>query len=242
MRSTVFTWALLGAALALAQTAPPRFEVASVKPAPADAKGSSWNVRPGGLIVNNMTLKEIIQVAYGLQEYQCSTPGWLQEARYNIVAKPEAGATDGNQLTAMLRTLLAERFKLAIHRETKLVPGYALVVAKGGLKAKFSDSEGSSMKEGSTRFTGTGVNMSQLITWAARLLRQPVVDETGLTGKYNVTLDYANPQLAVEPGDPPSTLPSVFTALTEQAGLRLEGRKLPVEIIVVDHAERSSDN
>src|SRR5215831_5092032 len=158
MRSTVFTWALLGAALALAQTAPPRFEVASVKPAPADAKGSSWNVRPGGLIVNNMTLKEIIQVAYGLQEYQCSTPGWLQEARYNIVAKPEAGATDGNQLTAMLRTLLAERFKLAIHRETKLVPGYALVVAKGGLKAKVSDSESSSMKEGSTRFTGTGVN------------------------------------------------------------------------------------
>ena len=116
--------------------------------------------------------------------------------------------------------------------------GYALVVAKGGLKIKPSEGEGSNMTEHGTKFAATRVSMDQIATWLARILGQPVVNETNLDARLDFTLEYADPRVGRTDGDAAPALPSIFTALSEQLGLKLEPRKLPVEVFVVDHAER----
>jgi hypothetical protein len=227
-----------------------KFEVASIKPAdPAVGGHSSVTLLAGGALkVGNNSLKQLIAFAYDVRDFQVlSGPGWLDSARYDILAKADhedgpaefRDMNDAQQKTAAertrerLRMLLAERFQLVIHRESKDVPVYALVVGKSGPKLEDS-------KE--------GISMRQLANMLSGHLRKPVLDRTGLAGKYKFRMSWT-PDLSARGPDGPgnanladSAGPSIFTAVQEQLGLRLESTKGPVEIIIVDRVEKASEN
>jgi len=243
MTRALLAYAVLPATLWLAQAAAqPAFEVASIKPSTTDQNGSSWRVQPGRVTMVNESIKQIIQAAYSVQDHQYSGPAWLEGERYNIDAKADSKG-DGKQLLLMLRTLLAERFKLVVHHETKSMPGYALVPAKGGLKIHPVEGESSNTNESRNKLTATHIDMARFTKFLTNLLSQPVVDETGVKESFSFVLQYVNPRsLRAEKADGDNVLPTIFTALTEQLGLKLESRKVPVDVLVVDRAERPSDN
>ena len=138
----------------------------------------------------------------------------------------------------MLKTLLGERFQLATHREVRTMPAYALVTAKDGLTIKeVEPGEGNTNTSGS-RFTGTKITINRLTRFLSRLLDLPVIDKTGTQGVFDIDLHFAWEELSAEAPKQPSNGPSIFTALQEQLGLKLQSEKLPVEVVVVDHIER----
>jgi bla regulator protein BlaR1 len=217
------------------------FEVASVKPhKPQPGPLSvSTSVENGRLNYTNVTLKNCIRQAYRLRPYQVSGgPAWVADDRYDIVAKSESPA-DRAQVMRMLQTLLADRFKLKFHIETKEMPVYSLVVAKNGLRIKEANDDGNGTQiDGDPRhpLVARNISMAGFAGTLSRLqeLDRPVIDATGLKGVFNFTLDYSSD--AAAPSD--NAGPSIFTALTEQLGLKLEAGKGPVDILVIDHVER----
>lgn len=248
------------------------FEVASVKPADPDARNTSMQLVPGGgLKIVNAHLKGIIAFAYDVHNNSqiSGGPGWIESERFDILAKPPEAAesnTDVRQMTAdqrkllqerireRLRALLAERFQLTIHRETKELPVYALVAAKNGPKLKESTGDGSQMLRGTRgELTAERVTMQMFVNNLSRSVGRPVLDKTGLKGTYDFKLEYA-PDSGGAPGkggpsegpapasSPELSGPSIFTALQAQLGLRLESQKGPVEIIVIDRVEKPSAN
>jgi len=237
------------------QTTTPAFEVATVKPSPALMKYSGFQFPGGGRFeASQETVKAMVAFAYEVRDFYVSGgPGWAGTDRFEIVAKADASATPV-QMRAMLRTLLAERFKLAVRRESKEVSLYQLVVAKDGVKS--SGLQESSVKIGGIRFLGrgqiegTGIAMSGLANYLQTLLGQVVVDKTGLTANFDFKLAWTpDESQAGKPGaqaglanaaDPGG--PSIFTALQEQLGLKLDATKGPVETIVIEHVEKPSDN
>jgi uncharacterized protein (TIGR03435 family) len=229
----------------LAQNAPLEFDVASVKPNQTDSGHTSIDRNGGVLRMTNVTLKACISLAYGLTEAQVSGPGWLDSEEYDIVAKAPSGAGE-NQQPAMLRALLADRFKLALHRDTKEIPIYALVVAKNGAKIKPDESpeQGDGNRSSSRgHLTASGTSMAQLATFLAGPradLGRPVVDKTGLDDVFSFTLDWTPDSMTSEPNGAlrKDAKPPLLTAVQEQLGLKLEGQKAPVEIVVVDRAEK----
>ncbi|HEV1287836.1 MAG TPA: TIGR03435 family protein [Bryobacteraceae bacterium] len=239
---------LLNAPASRAQSQPatgPEFEVASVKPhkpQPGPLRVST-SVENGRLNFTNVTLKNCIQRAFSLRPYQISGgPGWLADDRFDVIAKA-AGPADKAQVMRMLQTLLADRFKLKFHIETKEMPVYSLVVAKNGLKIKEANDDGKGTQiDGDPQhpLSARNISMAGFAGTLSRLqeLDRPVIDATGLKGVFNFTLDYSPGDAA--PSD--NAGPSIFTALTEQLGLKLEAGKGPVDILVIDHVERPSDN
>jgi len=264
---------------AIAQTvARPEFEVASIKPSAPDARGMFIRGTPGGrLNITNMTLKELIVIAYRVQPFHVSGgPAWLDSLHYDISAKSE-NSPKPDELQLMLQSLLADRFQLTIHRETKELPIYALVMAKkdGKLGPGLVESkEGSCTPPDPSKpppplepgkppalgcgglmmqpraLRGVGVGMAQFAPMFSRLLGRTVVDKTGLTGKFDISMEWTPDQAQIArlppdaPKPPPSDPagPSIFTAMQEQLGLKLESQKRPVEMIVVDRAEKPSEN
>jgi uncharacterized protein (TIGR03435 family) len=231
---------LLLAAAAAAQV----FEVATIKPGDPTSPESGWNEGNGEIHFRNMPLRRLVLFAYNVKEYQLSSgPKWIENDGYTIVAKLEdrtrarpSRGVDPRIRTA-LQALLAERFQLAIHRDTRELPGYALVPAKGGFKLRPLDSEGIpawGTGSGNARFNHS--SMTELARGLSDLVGRPVVDRTEIPGVYDVKLTWA-PE-----NQPDATGPSIFTALQEQAGLKLEARKVPVELIVIDKAEKPSEN
>ena len=293
----------------------PTFEVASVKPAEPQPEGM-MRVRmsggpgtpdPGQLTYTNVSLKNVLTNAYDVKEYQINGPNWLDGERFDIVAKIPQGTTK-EQFKLMLQNLLAERFKLALHHETKELPIYALVVGKGGPKLKEAVEEDAAAPQGAaappppppgrdeagpvrlkmdadgmpqlpsgmgrngvimmtiygsgglrTRMVCKGQPVSALLATLSSQLGRPVVDATGLKAKYDITLDYAPdglkgtaimmppppPQHDGAPGGggpmasaPDAGGPTIFTALQEQLGLKLEQRKGPVDLLVIDRMEK----
>ena len=199
-------------------------------------------MQPGRLTMVSESIRQIIQAAYTVQDYQYSWPGWLENERYDINATTDIRG-DGRQMLLMLQRLLTERFKLVVHTESRSMPGYALVVAKGGLKVRPVDGEGSNYNESRNKVTATHLDMARFTKFLANLLAQPVADETGVKDGFSFVLQYANPRSQpAEKSDGNEVLPSIFTAITEQLGLKLEGRKVPVEMLVVDRVERPSEN
>jgi uncharacterized protein (TIGR03435 family) len=215
----------------------PSFEAATIKPSKSQPGRSATHSRPGMVVLTGKTLKGLICSAYDVKDFQVSGgPKWLDDDRYDINAKAE-GATTGAQRMMMLQTLLADRFQLVIHREQKIGPAYALVLVKSGLKIKPAEGvTGTNAHGGKGQLTVTGMPMTELADLLSRELKAPVVDFTATPGVFDFKLEWS-----IE-GDSNDAQSALFAALQSQLGLKLESRKLPVEMIVVDRAEKPSEN
>ncbi len=231
--------------LCLSAQTPLAFEAASVKPASPD-KGSVMYYRtpPGGRVsVSNATLKLLIQNVYRVRDFQVTGgPAWLARDGWDIEATPGSNITSATaeQRDEMFKSLLRDRFHLALHRETKELPVYDLVVTKGGSKLPPSgDEQGYGMTNtGSITFKKTTVSTFAAVLSGA--LGRKVIDKTGLEGNFDFDLHWTPDERA--DAHPDDAGPSVFTAIQEQLGLRLESSKGPVEILVIDRAEKPDEN
>ncbi|HLI85478.1 MAG TPA: TIGR03435 family protein [Bryobacteraceae bacterium] len=242
--------------------AKPSFEVSTIKPAKPGRGFSLLVNRSGMLNTTSTSLSDLIKFAYDLHPRQITKgPAWLETEKFDITAKPDTpGIPNGTQLKAMVQKLLAERFELAFHREKKELSVYAITIAKGRPKLEKSDSQADLPSFGMPpgRLLARNATMTELAhVLQANVLDQPVVDQTGLgTTRYNLTLQYTpdaaqraqlaavlgpNAPAATAPGDPDAP-PDLFTAFQQQAGLRLESTKAPVDVLVIDKAEKPNDN
>lgn len=233
--------ALLAATLpARPQDTRPAYEVASIKPDQSGSGNSRTNGSRGQIVFTNHTLQRLIERAYSAKPFQVIGPAWMKDVRFDIVAKYPAN-TNRDDHPLMLRTLLEDRFKLAVHHEAKDMPGYALLVDKGGFKLKPVEANGPSgtSRDGGRIVTLTArkSSMPALADDIGRSLGEMVVDRTGLAGVYDFELRFTSEDLNSNAGDA-GAIPSLFTALKEVMGLRLQRRKVPVDIIVVDHVKR----
>jgi uncharacterized protein (TIGR03435 family) len=242
MRIAILLLSTVAAALAQAPAAP-AFEVASVR---AGQPGrESIETGPASLTMQHIRLKGSIRWAYGVQDVQVSGPAWLNDVWFDIFAKaPQAVTVE--QLRGMLRTLLADRFKLAIHREQQEMGALVIVVAKSGHKLEPVEQEGSpSFTQDKLSLTGRGAELGQLFDFIANELHVPVVNQTGLTGRFNYFFDIdpyyteASRSLAGADGKPPDANNIIAVAMQKELGLKVEEKKVQVEVIVVDHAERT---
>lgn len=223
----------------------PSFEAASIKPTVAEPGSSSGIVtRIGRIEARNVTLKRCIRGAYNIPESRVfGGPTWIEDERYDIDAKA-AGPAGDDDLMIMLRALLADRFKLVLHRETRTLAGYALVTGKKGLLAKPSAPGAESKSSASrTSLDGTACSMDCLAMKLSEVLHLPVSNSTGIDGAFDFQLKFAPQDLKADPSTPASTPGvSVFGVVEEQLGLKLEARKVPTEVLVIDGAEKPSAN
>jgi uncharacterized protein (TIGR03435 family) len=220
-----------GALLAQEQ---PAFEAASVKLNTSGDGGMSMRTTASQVEWGDTSLRILVQTAYRLHDYAYSGPAWLDSVDYDIIAKlPADRRFDG--YPEMLQTLLAERFKLAVHRETKEMIGLALVADKKGLRIKPVE-PGPSMTSTNGNFVrASKVSMTQFADLLANTQNRPVKDLTGLPGVYDIDIKWtADMPSSADPGD----LPGSIYAAVHELGLHLQVQKIPVEILVVDHAER----
>ncbi len=233
------------------------FEVASLKLAPpAGGDFRLFWMAGGRFIATNSTLKELVEFAYDARGEQISGgPRWLDSDEYNVEAKPGSttripeGFAASGAFRMMVKSLLEDRFKLVIHRESREERIYELRVAKGGPKltaATKAIPSGLFPKRG--RVDGKAASMSLLAKYLSGPSGRVVINKTGLDGSYDFTLTWT-PELGTVPettatadSQPGATGPSIFTALQEQLGLRLEPAKGPVDLIIIDHAERPDLN
>jgi bla regulator protein blaR1 len=241
----------------MAATVDPAFAVATIKPTPPDTRGKLFGIRPGQFTTVNTSLVDMITFAYGLHPKQITNgPSWIETEMYNITGKPDGeGQPSTDQWKAMLKKLLAERFKLTFHQDKKELPVYSLVVAKNG--AKVVRSQGDPDGPGSLLFRGLGnlpVQNARMSDFAsvmqAAVLDRPVVDNTQLVGRYDFALLWTPDEsqfrgLGVNvqaPKDDPAAPPDLFTAIQEQAGLRLEATRAPVDVIVIDTVDHPTQD
>ena len=259
----VFFLGLLGLTRLGAQT----FEVASIKPNKSGDYAGRQDTQPGGrFTATNVTLRFLIQAAYGrLPDFQVvGGPGWLDSERFDIAAKGESNPTP-DQFNAMMRNLLADRFKLVIHNEGRELPVYGLVLARkdGKLGPQFGpaafDCPGGradvpphaqvpaacGVGLGRGRLRAGGVSAAQVAQALSRIVNRVVIDQTGLKGQFDLNLTWTSgvgefqlpgpPDVPVPAGD---SGPSIFTAVQEQLGLKLDSQKGLVQVVVIDRAER----
>ena len=197
--------------------------------------------------MSNATLKRCIMGAYGLGPNQIlGGPEWLDSDRYEIIAKADQPVNDDAVLMAMLQTLLAERFKLAIHRETKTVQAFVLEVAKNGPKMAKAEDREATTRNGRGLIDARTITMNRLAEVLSRQMDRPVVNQTGLEGAFDLKLEWtpesARPVRVGADGAPTESGLSIFTAIQQQLGLRLRSEKAQVEMLVIDHAEKPSEN
>jgi uncharacterized protein (TIGR03435 family) len=257
-RRTLIEMLFLTASSGLCQQKPDtarlEFDVASIKPAPPGAAGGAIKPLPGGqtYIAQNAPVKLIIELMYHLNRRQVSGgPPWLDAELYDIEAKSERPRSI-DDLHIMFQNLLVDRFKLQFHDESRVLPAYELVVDKSGPKLEENNSPIQPLGRG--RFQATHCSMSYFSWVLSQMLDRPVLDQTGLSQHYNFKLEWTPeppPDAGIRGGAgaappprelPPANGPDVFTALREELGLKLESRKGPVEVMVIDHIERPSAN
>jgi bla regulator protein blaR1 len=253
----------------------PGFDVASIKLSDPTSTGAEIGISPGGnFFAKGITVSALIENSYDVRRFQISgAPGWLTTERYDIVTKNDnTGVSEGDlpkmttgerevfweRLLVKVQALLADRFQLKLHRETRDLPVYALVVARTGSKLqvwKDGGAGGPSLsirrdESGNTEVVGMRLPLSSLVRVLSRQAGRTVLDKTGLIDDYDFKMTYApdlalQPELAAAGADSLSaggSGPSLFTALQEQLGLRLDAQKGPVEILVIDSIERPSGN
>ena len=243
---------LLFATLTLAQTPDagkkPEFEVASIRPA-VDDGGHDADTDKGRFTTHNLTLKRLIAIAYDIDVKQVlGGPNWTDSDSYDINAKipEEFAARKQDQVPQMLQSLLEDRFKLVVHREPRQLSGYALVPAKQGPKmaiAKPSEN-GSDMHSNNSQAKARSLTMDQFARYLSRNrdIGKVVVNQTGLTDRFDFELNWMPVQLDPKPNAAADDRASIFTAIQEQLGLRLEAAKVQVQAIIIDHAEKPEEN
>jgi uncharacterized protein (TIGR03435 family) len=221
--------------------AAPAFELASVRPAhPGHGGAPRFAVTPGRLTVQNTSLRHIILEAYGVEDFRLQAPDWIGSQRYDIVAKSPASVRRRAEMMPMLKTLLADRFHLEVHRESKALEVYALIVSKQGMKmqaAKAGAAPGQRGRQDEGHIHFESLTMGQLAGILSEVLRQPVVDETGVEGTFAVWLDWSPGHAEVAAGAAPPNA-SLFVALNGQLGLGLQMRKAPQDMLIVDRVEK----
>jgi len=215
-----------------------RFEVASVKAVnpPAGPHVVSLIINHGRLNIEAAELRQIVGLAYAVQRIRVlGGPGWADSDQFDIAAKAENADATRDEIRSMLQALLADRFKLALHRETKEMPAYSLVLAKGGSKLKVAAPDKKSRMADTVGPNGEQQTVLEasplrlLVNMLANTLGNPVVDQTGLDGLYDYTFVW------------PDAGSSLFGSV-DQLGLKLEAKKMPVEVLVIDRAEHPSAN
>ena len=241
----------------MAADANPSFEVATIKPSKPDEKGNAILVRGGQFSTINTTLLSLVEFAYDLQANQIiGGASWMSTDKYDLVAKPDApGAPSDKQWKGMLQKLMADRFQLKFHRQNKEMSAYVLTVAKNGPKLTKSDGDPNGLPGLFFHQLGqlyvqnaTMGDFTQLMQ--AVVLDRPVVDQTGIQGRWNFVLKWTPDEsqfggMGVKVPPPTNAAdapPPLFTAIQEQIGLKLEARKAPVDVIVIDHVEQPSPN
>jgi uncharacterized protein (TIGR03435 family) len=234
---------IAASAVSAQETGRLEFEVASIKlHVPSGANERSGIEENQGLIrVENFPLKAVIETAYGVKDYQFSGPSWLSSLRYDIVAKPPAGYKQ-EQFGPLLRSLLADRFRLTAHRESKQMSGYELVVTKSGSKLRESKGPRTFFTARQGLISGTRLSMGEFVNALASMLGSPAVDRTDLPAAYDVRLEWTPEQALLAPSGADRNAESgasLFTALNEQLGLRLRAKKLHVDVLIVDRMERT---
>jgi uncharacterized protein (TIGR03435 family) len=236
--------------------ADPAFEVASIKPTNPGERGGGIRMQGRQFTATNLSVSNLILIAYGIHPRQLiGAPDWIEKDRYDILGKPDVeGQPNNRQMRALFQKLLADHFRMKFHHEKREFSVYTIVVAKNG--AKLTASEEDPKRDPLMFFYGPGkvVAKNATITDFAELLQggvldRPVVDRTGLAGRYDFGLIYRPDQpLAGDRGDKspaPSdqdALQDIYGAVQQQLGLRLEATKTPVDVIVVDHLEKPSEN
>jgi uncharacterized protein (TIGR03435 family) len=267
---------LLFVAVACFAQQSPEFEAASIKINSSGASGAGLGFPPGRLTATNVPMRVVVSFAYGIQDSKLvGGPDWLSTVRYDVVATAQ-GAPPPDQIRLMVQAMLADRLKLAVHREKREAQIYELVPAKSGLKLETS-AAGScqvvdrdhppaprtagtppprycgNMGLGPGQINGWGVPTVRLAEALSNMLGRTVIDKTGAAGNYNIVFRFtpdqaimpnmagpANPGNAPAASDPAN--PDIFTALQEQLGLKLDSARGEVEMLVVDHVERPSEN
>ena len=230
---------------------PPVFDAASVRLSDPNEPAAAAEFLPGGRFRANIALRYIIERAYDMEDYQLAgDPAWVKSERYSIQAKADSPATD-DQLRQMVQALLASRFGLRVHRETRDLPVYALVVGKDG--PKLTAAKDATLCGGHGCFgigrgslSAKGATMPWTARTLNRILDRPVLDRTQLSGSFDFMLHF-DPSTASSPmmaavSTEDSSQGSIFTAVQEQIGLKLDPRKEPIGILVIDHVERPSGN
>jgi uncharacterized protein (TIGR03435 family) len=224
----------------ITQAQTPAFEVATIKPNPtANPQNGYWSLpNTGSFKASGLTLAMLMHLAWDVDISQIANqPSWLDSDLFDVAAKPEAGIVlSRDELRPRLQNLLAERFHLVTHKEIRMIPGYALVVAKGGPKLHSAMQPGLSPNSRRGVYKGhiaiNNCTMPFLALQLTPLAGFPVIDQTSLTGNYDLSFVYAsNPETDV-------ALPGLFAAIRDSLGLELKSRKVPVETIVIDHVDR----
>ena len=224
-------------------SSPAAFEVASVKRAagggpPGDIP-RNMDGSPGSFAMRNVPLRYALEWAYDLKDYEISGPDWInQEERYDIIAKASGPATN-DQMRPMLQTLLLERLKMKVHRETRVLPVYILSAGKGPAKVKPVEPGGdATLGGGGPKAFFHNQPISRFTFMLTRRMDRPVLDKTGLTGIYDFTVDLSGLGFNGQPPQDPNAGPSIFTAVQDDLNLRLEAQRAPIDILVIDQANK----
>jgi uncharacterized protein (TIGR03435 family) len=226
----------------------PAFAVASIRPSSEEVRfehDGTTETTPGTLRMRDVSVETCIKWAYGVQSSQISGPAWIDTDKFDITAKADAPATD-DEMKLMLQALLADRFKLSFHHQSKELKAFVLTIAKGGAKVtpavapdakpfRQNSANGSVVKSMTIREFGDFISGP---------LQMPVVDETGLTGKYDFVLDFTPylPDAHNMGPDRPDTTSILMAAMEGELGIKMETRKTQVEVMVIDHVDKPSAN
>ena len=246
MRFSIFLFVAFATLGISAQNAAPAFEVASVKRNDSASGNSSSRNLGARYMATNVTVVQLLRNAYGIQEFQIAGgPSWAGIDRFDVDATLAPGSKPGDW-QPMLQTLLAERFKLTFHREPRQAPIYSLVVAKNGHKltpgdpAKCPNTGGCGFNASPTQIVGESVSMAQLAARLSRSIGIHVVDNTGVPGQFDLKLEWTIEDQFIGRGATAS--PTIFPAIQEQLGLRLESTRGPVDTLVIDRIEKPTEN
>jgi len=243
--------ALGAAGLLQAQIPAPayKFDTASIKPGSSSADSVRINPGPnGGLRTENTTAMMLLTFAYDVRDFQIAgAPAWVSSDRFNIIAtssQQESGEREDIKRQRQrqgLQSLLLDRFKLVIKPETREMQMYSLVVGKGGLKMKPSKQSAPDIHRQPARITGRGVTLDMLSSTLSSVLQRPVANDSGLQGAYDFEIEWSPDSAMTEEGkaDDPH---SIFSAVREKLGLRLESKKGPGQVLVVVKIEKPSAN
>jgi uncharacterized protein (TIGR03435 family) len=242
----------------MAADANPEFEVATVKPSKPGARGKGFGVRGRHLSTLNTSLMDLLTFCYRVNSRQViGLPGWADSQQFDIEAQPAGeGQPSDTQWRVMLQKLVASRFKMSFHPEQRELSVYALTVAKDGPKLTPSKDDSNNLPmlgfRGMGDLVAANADMGHVIEMLeGAVLDRPVVNRTGLKGKYDLQLkwtpdptQFASLKENMQPAAPPSAdaPPDLFTAMQQQLGLKLESTKASVNVMVVDHVEQPSAN